>query len=101
VLNSLSACRAIGQEIDSLPGSAVVGFIKVSAKPLKNSLSTWASKWSYLFTHYLQVSCWVDVTAWLVANQHVLVYSKQLHAWQHARAPWRMPCLLDTSILTC
>jgi hypothetical protein len=52
-----SLCRAVGQEIASLPGSAVVGFIKVSAKPLKNSLSTWASKWSYLFTHYLQVSC--------------------------------------------
>jgi hypothetical protein len=50
-----SLCRAVGQEIASLPGSAVVGFIKVSAKPLKNSLSTWASKWSYLFTHYLQV----------------------------------------------
>jgi dynein heavy chain len=48
-------CRAVGQEIAALPAKAVVGFIKVSAKPLKASLSTWASKWVYLFTHYLQV----------------------------------------------
>lgn len=47
--------RAIGQEIAALPGNATVGFIKVSAKPLKASLATWASKWVYLFTHYLQV----------------------------------------------
>jgi hypothetical protein len=47
--------RAVGQEIAALPAKAVVGFIKVSAKPLKASLSTWASKWVYLFTHYLQV----------------------------------------------
>ncbi|KAF6251999.1 flagellar outer dynein arm heavy chain beta [Scenedesmus sp. NREL 46B-D3] len=46
--------KAVAQAIASLPGSAVVGFIRVSAKPLKNSLATWASKWSYLFTHYLQ-----------------------------------------------
>lgn len=50
-------CRAVGQEIAALPAKAVVGFIKVSAKPLKASLSMWASKWVYLFTHYLQVRC--------------------------------------------
>lgn len=52
---SALCCRAIGQEIAALPGSTIVGFIKVSAKPLKTSLATWASKWGYLFTHYLQV----------------------------------------------
>jgi hypothetical protein len=50
------SCRVIGQEIAALPGNATIGFIKVSAKPLKASLATWASKWVYLFTHYLQVS---------------------------------------------
>lgn len=49
-------CRAIGQEVAALPANAVVGFIKVSAEPLKASLATWASKWVYLFTHHLQVS---------------------------------------------
>ena len=28
--------------------------MQVDAKPLKSSLSTWASKWVYLFTHYLE-----------------------------------------------
>lgn len=55
-LQSVHDCRAIGQEVAALPVNAVVGFIKVSAKPFKASLATWASKWVYLFTHHLQVS---------------------------------------------
>jgi len=47
-------CRAISAEIQTLPGNAVIGFTKVNAKPLKQALATWASKWVYLFTHYLQ-----------------------------------------------
>lgn len=31
-----------------------VGWVKINAKPLRTALSTWASKWVYLFTHYLQ-----------------------------------------------
>jgi dynein heavy chain len=53
--------RCIAQEVAALPGCATVGFIKVSAKPLKASLATWASKWIYLFTHYLQVRVCVCV----------------------------------------
>lgn len=30
------------------------GHKQVDAKPLKQALATWASKWVYLFTHYLQ-----------------------------------------------
>ncbi len=33
-----------------------IGYVKVNAKPLRQALSTWASKWVYLFTHYLQAS---------------------------------------------
>ena len=39
----------------ALPGAATVGWVRINAKPLKQALSTWASKWVYLFTHYLQV----------------------------------------------
>ena len=46
--------RAIGGEIASLPGTANIGWLRVSAKPLKQALATWASKWVYLFTKYLQ-----------------------------------------------
>lgn len=59
--------RVIGQEIAALPGNATVGFLKVSAKPLKASLATWASKWVYLFTHYLQVR-WRCVCSRLTAG---------------------------------
>jgi hypothetical protein len=45
-----------------------VGFIKVSAKPLKASLATWASKWVYLFTHFLQVRA-AAAASW-VAHAH-------------------------------
>lgn len=48
--------RSIAQEVAALPSTMVVGFLRVSAKPLKASLTTWASKWAYAFTHYLQAS---------------------------------------------
>lgn len=47
--------RAISVEVAALPASCVIGWVKVNAKPLKQALATWASKWIYLFTHYLQV----------------------------------------------
>lgn len=46
--------RAIGAEIAALPSSASLGWLRVSSKPLKQALATWASKWIYLFTKYLQ-----------------------------------------------
>ncbi|KAI8473051.1 MAG: flagellar outer dynein arm heavy chain beta [Monoraphidium minutum] len=46
--------KAIGAEIAALPGSASLGWVRVSSKPLKQALATWASKWVYLFTKYLQ-----------------------------------------------
>jgi hypothetical protein len=51
---SLINTRAIGAEVSSLPGTASIGWVRVSAKPLKQALATWASKWVYLFTKYLQ-----------------------------------------------
>lgn len=46
--------RAIGAEVAALPGTANLGWMRVSSKPLKQALATWASKWVYLFTKYLQ-----------------------------------------------
>ncbi|CAD7696266.1 unnamed protein product [Ostreobium quekettii] len=46
--------KGIEKEIQALPTNSNLGWIKVDAKPLKQALSTWASKWVYLYTHYLQ-----------------------------------------------
>jgi hypothetical protein len=84
--------RVIGQEIAALPGNATVGFIKVSAKPLKASLATWASKWVYLFTHYLQVrrgAVWVGGWVWLHVSiatslllvQFAAIFIPHFEAW--------------------
>jgi dynein heavy chain len=46
--------KNVASEIASFKDTITIGFIKVNAKPLRQALSTWASKWVYLFTHYLQ-----------------------------------------------
>ena len=46
--------RALQDELQALPSSAPLGWIKVDAKPIKQALLTWASKWIYLYTHHLQ-----------------------------------------------
>lgn len=48
------APRAVASEIAALPSTCNIGWLRVSAKPLKQALATWASKWVYLFTKYLQ-----------------------------------------------
>ena len=52
--------RAVQEEIQALPTSATIGYIKIDAKPIKQALTTWVTKWIYLFTHYLQIK--VSVT---------------------------------------
>ncbi|KAK9808985.1 hypothetical protein WJX72_007373 [[Myrmecia] bisecta] len=46
--------KAVQEEIQGLPTSATIGYIKIDAKPIKQALSTWVTKWIYLYTHYLQ-----------------------------------------------
>lgn len=46
--------RAMQDEVQALPSSAPVGWIKLDARPIKQALMTWASKWIYLYTHHLQ-----------------------------------------------
>jgi len=53
--------------VAALPGSANIGWVRVSAKPLKQALATWASKWVYVFTKYLQGKVRVGwVGGWVV-----------------------------------
>ncbi|DBB00313.1 TPA: Dynein beta chain, flagellar outer arm [Trebouxia sp. C0004] len=47
--------RAVQEEIQAVPTSATIGYIKIDAKPIKQALTTWVTKWIYLFTHYLQI----------------------------------------------
>ena len=47
--------RAVQEEIQALPTSATIGYIKIDAKPIKQALTTWVTKWIYLFTHFLQI----------------------------------------------
>ena len=42
------------QLLQGLPTSASIGYIKIDAKPIKQALSTWVTKWIYLYTRYLQ-----------------------------------------------
>lgn len=54
----LYACQCTPPRPQALPSSAPLGWIRVDAKPVKQALATWASKWVYLFTQYLQSKVW-------------------------------------------
>ena len=41
------------EEIAQLHATCVVGWIKIDAKPIKQALATWVTKWVFLFTQYL------------------------------------------------
>lgn len=45
--------KAMQEEVQALPASAAIGWIKVDAKPLKQALLTRTSKWIYLFMRHL------------------------------------------------
>ena len=45
--------KKIQEEIQGLPTSVTIGWIHINAKPIKQALSTWVTKWIYLFTNYL------------------------------------------------
>lgn len=45
--------KAVQAEIKELPASKVIGWLKIDAKPLKQALATWVTKWIYLYTQHL------------------------------------------------
>ena len=40
--------------MQALPSTVTAGYIRVDGKPAKQALSTWISKWIYLYTSHLQ-----------------------------------------------
>ncbi|KAK9866454.1 hypothetical protein WJX84_011662 [Apatococcus fuscideae] len=48
--------KGIQDQIQALPQSMVIGYVKVDARSLKQALVTWVSKWTYLYTQHLQTS---------------------------------------------
>lgn len=37
-----------------LPPAAMIGYLKVDARPVKQALLAWVTKWIFLFTNYLE-----------------------------------------------
>lgn len=37
-----------------LPPAATIGYLKVDARPVKQALLAWVTKWIFLFTNYLE-----------------------------------------------
>eukprot|EP00899_Mesostigma_viride_P009330 jgi/Mesvir1/18399/Mv14277-RA.1 len=49
----ISRYKAVQEEIHQLPATITIGWLRIDAKPIKQTLSTWATKWVFLYTHYL------------------------------------------------
>ena len=45
----------IQNEISDLKAIYDIDFVKVNAQPIKQAISTWATKWLFLFSQYLQM----------------------------------------------
>ena len=55
----IATYKAIQEEVQALPSGAAFGWIKVDARPLKQAMLMWTSKWIYLFVHHLLTKvCW-------------------------------------------
>ena len=64
--------KAIQDEVQALPSSAAIGWIKADAKPLKQALLTWTSKWIYLFMRHLHSQVWQLPGTTSVAGEQVV-----------------------------
>jgi len=49
----VSQFKQVQQEISELPSMTVIGWLKIDAKPLKQALATWVTKWIFLYTEHL------------------------------------------------
>lgn len=76
--------RAVQEEIQALPTSATLGYIKIDAKPIKQALTTWVTKWIYLFTHYLQIKVGRSTS---LAFNNSRYFCSDTHLWQKASCP--------------
>ena len=41
-------------QAQALPSNTTSGYVRVDGRPAKQALSTWVSKWVYLYTSHLQ-----------------------------------------------
>ena len=46
--------KALQDAISAMPVTATRGWLKLDAKPAKQALSTWVTKWMFAFTQHLQ-----------------------------------------------
>ncbi len=46
--------RAIEEEINAQASLLTVGYVRADARPLKQTLNAWLSKWIYMYTECLQ-----------------------------------------------
>ena len=49
----ISNYKDVQQEIQNLKVSESIGWLKIDSKPIKQALSTWVTKWIFLYTNYL------------------------------------------------
>ena len=49
----LSKYKSVQDEVSSLPNHQTIMWLKIDSKPVKQSIATWVSKWSYRYTSYL------------------------------------------------
>ena len=45
--------KALQEEVQNLPNSKTIGWLKIDAKPIKQALGSWVSRWSYCYTEHL------------------------------------------------
>ena len=46
--------RVVQQDIGALASSTDIDFLRVNSQPIQQAMSTWVTKWVYMFTSYLQ-----------------------------------------------
>ena len=65
--SEIARYKSIQDEVQAAPATAPIGWLKVDARPLKQALLTWTSKWTYLYMRHLHgqargagVGCWEE-----------------------------------------
>ncbi|KAK3254170.1 Dynein beta chain, flagellar outer arm [Cymbomonas tetramitiformis] len=51
--DKIAELKNVQTEVQALPSSMVIGWLKVDSKPVKQALGTWLTKWIFLFTQHL------------------------------------------------
>lgn len=46
--------KAIHAKIEEMKTSIEIGWLRINAQPIKQALSTWASKWVHVYTSFVQ-----------------------------------------------